>query len=94
MLIIRNPETSPVVVRTLGDRSFDEIPPSEKAEVMRRALSVAKHHDLESLFRAVLTHYDLKRLTSHVRAELSRIYSEFLSEDERSQLGALPAHDH
>ena len=86
MLVIRLPETPPVVVRTLGNRSFDEIPPSELAEVMRRALSNTRHHELESLFRSILTHYGLRRLTAHVSQELSRVFDEFLSEDEKSQL--------
>ena len=86
MSILRSPESPPVVIRTLGDRRFDEIPPSELAEVMRRAISNTEHHDVESLFRAVLGHYGLKRLTQHVITELNRVYSEFLSENETSQL--------
>jgi len=91
-LIVRSPESPQVVVRTLGDRSFDEIPPWELAEVMRGALSNTTRHDLESLFRAVLEHYGLKRMTQHVFEQLSRVCSELLSEDETSQLAG-PAFD-
>jgi hypothetical protein len=39
LAIIRPPQAPPVIVRTLGDRSFGEIPPSEIGEVMRRQIA-------------------------------------------------------
>lgn len=86
MLVLRSPESPPVAVRTLGDRNFNEIPPLELAEVMRGALLSMTHRDSKSLFKAVLVHYGLKRMTQHVHRELSRIFNELLYEDETSQL--------
>lgn len=68
--VLRTPDQPAVRLRTLGDRSFDEIPPSEIAEL---ALEIRIRHELigeEELTRQVLSHYGLKRLTGLVRRHM------------------------
>lgn len=60
--VVRLADTPEVVLRTRGDRTLEEIPLSEIAAVMHRLLGDADF-DREQLFRNVLDHYDLVRLT-------------------------------
>jgi hypothetical protein len=78
--IIRPPHVAPAIVRTLGDRSFGEIPPSEIGEVMRWVIRENPRIDREQLNRGVLQHYGLIRMTDHVTKELDRIYIRFVHE--------------
>jgi hypothetical protein len=80
--VVRLPDSPVVIVRTLGDRKFDEIPPSEVAEVMRQ-VEKKVGHNRECLYRAVLAQYGLKRMTRHVTQELDRIRRDFLSKSDR-----------
>lgn len=76
-LVLRTPEQPAVRVRTLGDRSFDEIPPSEIAEI---ALEIRIGHDLigeEELTRQVLAHYGLKRLTGLVQRHMALVLKKY-----------------
>jgi very-short-patch-repair endonuclease len=75
--IVRVVDTQPVLVRTLGNRTFEEIPPSEIAEVMRQLCSDTKLGTRDELYRSVLEQYGLKRLTSQIRAEMDRIFSKW-----------------
>jgi len=65
--VVRLAGTPPVIVRERGPRTFEEIPPSEVQLVARR---LAKRRRLEEgsegHMRAVLDHFDLKRLTTPV----------------------------
>jgi len=71
-LIIRGPNVAEVVVRPRGSRSFDEIPPSEVAELMNRIEAAAPFRSLpeETLFRKVLAFYEIKRLTKKIESQL------------------------
>ena len=73
-LIARTPDAPRTVVRALGSRSFSEIPPSEVGEVMQRIRASGRVAGRDDLFRAVLEHYRLVRITAQVAAELHRIY--------------------
>ena len=90
--VARLPDTPPIVPRTLGDRSLDQVPPSEIAHVMRSIQTQESRINREALYREVLNHYGLRRMTQHVFEQLSRVCSELLSEDETSQLAG-PAFD-
>lgn len=72
--IVRSPSAPAVVLRERGPRSFEELPPSEVQGVARRLI---QHRGFESgsnaLLRAVLEHYELKRLTKEVEARLRTI---------------------
>ncbi|MGI9521681.1 MAG: hypothetical protein ACR2PG_08535 [Hyphomicrobiaceae bacterium] len=75
--VLRTPDQSTVRPRTLGDRSFDEIPPSEIAEL---ALEIRIRHELigeEELTRKVLSHYGLKRLTGLVKRHMDLVLTTY-----------------
>ncbi|MDA0724395.1 MAG: hypothetical protein O3B25_09030 [Verrucomicrobia bacterium] len=72
---IVRPKGSPsAVVRELGPRNLDEIPPSELTAVARKVLSEPIKPD-EKSFRAILDFYGLTRLTAHGRELLGEILS-------------------
>lgn len=73
-LIVRIPNTPPIVVRKRGSRDFSEIPPSEIAEVMQLKRGSESTLGFDVLARAVLDHYGLIRMTARVEKELHRIY--------------------
>lgn len=74
---VREPAGSqPIVLRKRGPRIFEEIPPSEIAEIMRSILRTNPAVEREVLYRRVLDFYELKRLTSNVRRSLDRIISD------------------
>lgn len=77
-LVIRSASTPQVIVRTRGPREFDEIPPSEIAEVMRRALALDGRQSTEETYRRILDHYQLVRMTKGIVAELNRVRDKFL----------------
>lgn len=89
---VRAEDSPPVMVRERGPRSFEEIPPSELQMVARR---IARDTDLDpgsaDHFRAILEHFELKRLTTQVEDRLRTIlempfpYVEELLDLERSQ---------
>jgi len=75
--IVRIAGTPAVVVRPRGDRKLDDIPPSEIADVMRSLTcdsTNGKPEDRERLYRDVLAHYDLARLTDNARQILDLAY--------------------
>lgn len=69
--VVRMNGSQPISLRSRGPRSFDEIPPSELQVV---ALYLAERHGFSSgsdeHLRAVLEHFDLKRLTTQVGTTL------------------------
>ena len=86
--VVRVTGSPPIKLRTRGPRSFEEIPPSELQVV---AMYVAKRHGFptgsDAHLRAVLEHFDLKRLTMQVGTMLREILTksfpyvdEFLSD--------------
>jgi very-short-patch-repair endonuclease len=69
----RLPDQPPFLIRGLGQRSLDDVPPLELAariELARRR--VGPHASREELFRAVLDRLGLKRLTPNVEDLLTR----------------------
>jgi hypothetical protein len=78
--IVRSAGNPPVVLRKRGPRTFEEIPPSEVAQMMRSLVRTHPSVDDETLYRQVLDFYDLKRLTSNVRNVLSKILLEIRRE--------------
>jgi very-short-patch-repair endonuclease len=74
--VVRMKGTPPIKIRKRGPRSFDEIPPSEIQAVAR--LLIPKNSDQYGgpyHLRTILEHFDLKRLTTQVNQELSKILS-------------------
>lgn len=72
--IVRTTGSPKIILRKRGPRLFDEIPPSE-LQVVAKYLD--KYYGLESgsdeHLRAVLEHFDLKRLTTNVRTSFLKI---------------------
>jgi very-short-patch-repair endonuclease len=66
----RLPEQPPIVVRELGPRAFEHVPPAELATVMYAAGELVGWDDDELVFRATLGRYGLHRMGSNVRARL------------------------
>ena len=71
--ILRLPEQDLVRVRSRGSRSIDEIPPSELAEVVLHYSSQDEWLGREELYRLVLKHYDLQKLTALGRRVLDYV---------------------
>ena len=65
--VLRTVETEPVRVREIGPRSFDEIPHSELAELVRAVRSSKPEAKSEEVRREVLGIYGLVRMTAQVR---------------------------
>lgn len=75
--VVRLPDTPAVVVRTLGERSFAEIPTSELAALV---LDIRAQDDMlgrDDIYRAVLAHYGLQKLTALVRRRLDHVLSAY-----------------
>lgn len=71
--IVRLPHQPPVIVRDLGTRGFAEIPMSELAAVV---LDIRSWDDMigrDEIFRKVLDHYGLQKLTALVRRRLEAV---------------------
>lgn len=66
--------SAPLVIRTRGDRNFEEITPSE-VQFIARYISHKKSINLvgDQNLHAVLDFFDLKRLTPHVRSAILNI---------------------
>ena len=63
-----------VRIRPRGGRDFAEIPPSEIATLAKR-LEDSKNFRGESLYRAILEFYEIRRMTSNIRGKLTWIDS-------------------
>jgi very-short-patch-repair endonuclease len=78
--VVRVNGSPPIRLRTRGSRSFEEIPPSE---LKVAAMYLAQRHGFSSgsdeHLRAVLEHFDLKRLTTQVGMALLGILERELS---------------
>ena len=75
--VVRLPDTPNVIVRTLGDRSFAEIPTSELAALV---LDIRSQDDMlgrDDIYRAVLDHYGLQKLTALVRRRLDHVLAAY-----------------
>lgn len=69
----RLPEQPPVLVRELGPRAFEHVPPAELAAVMLAAGDLVSWDDIEGVFRATLETYGIRRLGSSIRARLTAV---------------------
>jgi hypothetical protein len=71
----RLPNQKAVVVRHLGPRTLEQVPPSELAKVMWHAGERVGWDDQDRLFRATLAAHGLKRLTPNVISRLRAVWS-------------------
>ncbi len=69
--IVRLPNQPPVIVRDLGTRGFAEIPMSELAAVVEEILFHNETAEREEVYRGVLEHYGLQKLTALVKRRLN-----------------------
>lgn len=76
-IIVRVPDSPKVIVRTRGDRTIEEIPPSEIAQFMQELIKQddsPEDTDRETLYRSVLSMYGLVRMTDNTRAILDHAF--------------------
>jgi len=71
--IVRLPDQAPVILRDLGARGFAEIPMSELAALVLEIRTSDEFMGREDIYRAVLDHYGLQKLTALVRRRLDRV---------------------
>jgi hypothetical protein len=71
--ILRLPDQAPVSLRDLGPRGFAEIPMSELAALVLEIRSGDEFAGREDIYRAVLDHYGLQKLTALVRRRLDAV---------------------
>lgn len=75
--IVRLPDQAQVRVRDLGNRGFADIPMAELAAVV---LDVRASDDLmgrDDIYRAVLAHYDLQKVTALVKRRLDTVLADY-----------------
>ncbi len=68
--VLRSPDAPMVIVRQRSDRDLQDVPPSEVATVMHRLLAENPRLSSETLYRATLDAFGLRRLTEPARARL------------------------
>ena len=71
--VVRLPNQPRVRVRTLGSRGFADIPMSELAALVLDIRAADELMGREEIFRAVLDHYGLQKLTALVRRRLEKV---------------------
>jgi very-short-patch-repair endonuclease len=71
----RLPEQLTVVLRELGPRTFDQVPPAELACLLEIVASRVGRDDRDAVFRETLTEYDIRRLGSTIRARLQSVWT-------------------
>jgi len=71
--IVRLPDTPRVIVRDLGNRGFAEVPMSELAALVLEIRTRDEFMGREDIYRAVLDHYGLQKLTALVRRRLDKV---------------------
>jgi len=72
---LRLPSQPVSLVRSLGPRTLHDVPPAELADVMRDLQANTPITEDEPLFREVLQHYGLRRLTDGVRARRTAVWT-------------------
>jgi len=90
--IVRKAGTPAVVLRTLGNRTFQDIPPAEIGEMMKCLRTLEPDLDDEALLLCVLKHYELvyppiESMTPGMRARLLQIKDQFV--DRRGDSGEI-----
>jgi len=71
--ILRLPDQPRVIVRDLGTRGFAEIPMSELAALVLEIRTQDEFIGRDEIYRAVLDHYGLQKLTALVRRRLTKV---------------------
>lgn len=71
--IVRLPDQEPMKLRTLGTRGFAEIPMRELAALVLEIRTRDECMGREDIYRAVLEHYGLQKLTALVRRRLDKV---------------------
>ena len=71
--IVRLPDQPRVIVRDLGNRGFADIPMSELAALVLEVRTQDEFMGREDIYRAVLDHYGLQKLTALVRRRLDKV---------------------
>ena len=71
--ITRLPEQQRVRVRTAGNRGFADIPMSELEVVVGQIKAADRTLDRDGIYRAVLEHYELQKLTALVKRRLNKV---------------------
>ncbi len=75
--IIRLADQDRVNMRTLGPRSFSEVPLSELAALILELRCADEFMGREEIARSVLSHYNLQKLTALVQRRLDRVLQEY-----------------
>lgn len=75
--IVRLKGQDRVKMRTLGPRSFAEIPLSELAAFVLELRCADEFMGKEDIARAILSHYGLQKLTALVQRRLDRVFAEY-----------------
>jgi very-short-patch-repair endonuclease/F0F1-type ATP synthase membrane subunit b/b' len=76
--IVRKAGTPAVVLRTLGNRTFQDIPPAEIGEMMKCLRTLEPNLEDEALLQSVLKHYEIEDMTPGMRARLSQIKAQYV----------------
>jgi len=71
--VVRLPDQPNVVIRSLGGRGFSEIPMSELAALALEIRTQDEFMGRQDIYRAVLDHYGLQKLTALVRRRLDKV---------------------
>lgn len=71
--ICRLPDQPNVIVRTIGTRGFAEIPMSELEVVVGQIKAADKTLEPADIYRAVLDHYELQKVTALVKRRLNAV---------------------
>lgn len=69
----RTPDQPAVLVRELGPRGFDQIPPAELAAVMAEVARDLGRDDWTAVFRATIARYGITQVGSTIRRRLTAI---------------------
>ncbi len=75
--IVRLEGQERVIMRTLGPRSFAEVPLSELAAFVLELRCADEFMGKEEIARSILSHYGLQKLTALVQRRLDRVFSEY-----------------
>lgn len=76
--IVRKAGTPAVLLRTLGNRTFEDIPPAEIGELMKRLRTLEPKLEDEAFLQSVLKHYEIEDMTPGMRARLSQIKAQYV----------------
>lgn len=71
--IVRLPDQPRVIIRDLGNRGFADIPMSELAALVLEIRTQDEFMGRDDIYRAVLNHYSLQKLTALVRRRLDKV---------------------